>query len=87
MRELERIKKERADEAARVEAQKRALEEKQAKDAALAGNPLLLSALQGKPAGAAAGSASGAVIKRRYGSGGGAGAGGVAWQFHMLAFV
>ena len=60
MRELERIKKERAEEAARVEAQKRALEEKQAKDAALAGNPLIASALAGKPA-----SASGGVIKRR----------------------
>jgi hypothetical protein len=61
MRELDRIKKERAEEAARVEAQKRALEEKQAKDAALAGNPLLLSTLA---PGAAAG-AGGAVIKRR----------------------
>ena len=60
MRELDRIKKERAEEAARVEAQKRALEEKQAKEAALAGNPLLLGAL-----GAAPGGAGGAVIKRR----------------------
>jgi protein CWC15 len=41
MRELEKIKRERAEEAARAEAMRKALEEKQARDAAMTGNPLL----------------------------------------------
>jgi hypothetical protein len=61
MRELERIKKERAEETARVEAQKRLLEEKAAKEAALAANPLLVPALLGKSAAPGA-----AIVKRRW---------------------
>lgn len=62
MRELEKIKKERADEAARIEAQKKFLEERESRDAVLGANPLLKS---GGAGGAGAGALD-ATVKRRW---------------------
>jgi protein CWC15 len=55
MRELEKIKKERQEEAARIEAQKKLLEDRESQDAVLGANPLLR-----------AGAGGDSVVKRRW---------------------
>ena len=62
MRELEKIKKERAEEAARIEAQKKLLEDRESAASVLGANPLLRLGGDGKAAAAGAGDA---TVKRR----------------------